>query len=37
LENAEWVPDAMRFPAINPDASAEAKDEANEDAPSDAA
>ena len=26
----EWLPDAMRFPAVNPDASAEAEDEASE-------
>jgi hypothetical protein len=29
----EWLPDAMRFPAVNPDATAEAADETNEDAP----
>jgi ParB family transcriptional regulator, chromosome partitioning protein len=26
----EWLPDAMRFPAVDPDASAEAEDEASE-------
>jgi ParB family chromosome partitioning protein len=29
----EWLPEAMRFPAVNPDASAEAEDEAHEDVP----
>jgi ParB family chromosome partitioning protein len=29
----EWLPDAMRFPAVNPDAVSEAEDEAHEDAP----
>ena len=26
----EWLPDAMRFPAVDPDASAEAEDEPSE-------
>jgi ParB family chromosome partitioning protein len=29
----EWLPEAMRFPAVNPDASVEPEDEAHEDAP----
>jgi ParB family chromosome partitioning protein len=29
----EWLPEAMRFPAVNPDAVAEAEDEAHEDVP----
>ena len=33
----EWLPDAMRFPAVDPDAGADAEDEASDDRLADAA